>query len=77
MHELRFVQCAAIRDNRRIVRDLERRGEHIALSDAHVVRIAKRPKIANRLALPNGIGHKPFGFAGDVNAGELPQSKHT
>ena len=75
-------EIAAVGDRRVVDGDLQRRGQQIALADRQVDRVARLPETID---LPVGVGllrvggttpsrcrYNTGGFAGDVDAGEMP-----
>ena len=71
---------AAVSDGRRCDRQLKRRDENIALTDAHVERVAGKPALQSgtarvEAATPFGVGNQAGVVARQINAGFLAQAK--
>src|SRR6185295_20032481 len=76
-HEARLIRRAAIRDDRRVVCELQRRDEEVALADTEVHRFAGKPDLVRGtlecLALPFLRRQQARFLAADVDTGEAPE----
>src|SRR6187455_2152184 len=78
-HEARLIRRAAIRDDRRVVCELQRRDEEVALANPEVHRFAGEPDLVRgaleRLALPFLRRQQAWFLAADVDTGEAAEAE--
>ena len=69
VHELGLEQVTAVQKGTHIDGYLQRRGQHVALSDGGVERVAAGPAALEAAVLPGPGGHEACLFMGQVDAG--------
>ena len=75
VQKMRFIDLTVHSDTRGHVQHLERRGQEIALADAHLDRVTRKPWHMLRRFFPSRIRHQPRHLGIQINLRFIAQSQ--